>query len=155
MNIMEFELIRNEEAKEVANETGLDWMDLVDFQSLFDLSRDMLRRRYDEDEIRLHFHNYFWDLAADLQWQAIAWEVEHDEVHVTRCKFAECLEVAYVLQIFCGISIQRKITAAEQIVFPGMTSERRMTNNAGIHNLVYRADQPAAGAAGAADLYVK
>lgn len=89
MNIMEFELIRNEEAQEVARETGLDWMDLVDFQSLFDLSYDMRRRKLDEEELRYHFHNYFWDLAADLQWQAIAWEVEHDEVSVTRCKFCK------------------------------------------------------------------
>ncbi len=89
MNIMEFELIRNEEAKEVANETGLDWMYLVDFQSLFDLSYDLRRRKLDEEELRYHFHNYFWDLAADLQWQAIEWEVEHDEVHVTRCKFCK------------------------------------------------------------------
>lgn len=108
MNIMEFELIRNEEAKEVANETGLDWMDLVDFQSLFDLSRDMLRRRYDEDEIRLHFHNYFWDLAADLQWQAIAWEVEHDEVHVTRCKFCRMFRSGV-----CSANILRHIDPEE------------------------------------------
>lgn len=87
MNIMEFELIRNEEAKEVARETGLDWMDLVDFQSLFDLSYELRRRKLDEDELRYHFHNYFWDLAADLQFQEIQWDMEHDEVHITRCKF--------------------------------------------------------------------
>ena len=87
MNIMEMEFIMNEEAKAACAGTKYDYLDLTDFQSLFDLEYKIRNRRYDKETARAHFREYFRDLVADLRYQEIQWDMEHDEENVTRCKF--------------------------------------------------------------------
>lgn len=87
MNIIEMEVIMNEEAKAACAGTKYDYIDLTDFQSLFDLEYKIRNRRYDEETARAHFKQYFRDLVADLQYQEIQWDMEHDEENVTRCKY--------------------------------------------------------------------
>lgn len=65
-DIMLLEKIEHEEARKVAEGTGYDWNDLLDFEGL----RELKRRLYfaDEEECRERFRNYFENLIRDLQY---------------------------------------------------------------------------------------
>lgn len=69
MNTMTIERIEHEEAKKAAERTGREWTDLIDFESLRELKRDIERKGYDEDTAREVFAAYFEDLISSLEYE--------------------------------------------------------------------------------------
>lgn len=88
MNKMDVEFIEHYEAKAAAAGTDIDWRDLIDLLSVYDrdLAIRTLNLKY-EDELHEYFRSTFRDLVIDMKYQAVQWDMEHDEVNVTRCKF--------------------------------------------------------------------
>ena len=68
MNTMTLERIEHEEAKRAADRTGRVWTDLIDFESLRDLKRDIERKGYDEETAREVLAAYFENLVTDLEY---------------------------------------------------------------------------------------
>lgn len=88
MNKMDIEFIEHYEAKAAAAGTGIDWHDLIELVSIYD--RDMAIRTLNlkyEDDLHKYFKGVFRDLVIDMKYQAVQWEMEHDDVNITRCKF--------------------------------------------------------------------
>lgn len=68
MNTMTLERIEHEEAKRAAARTGRVWTDLIDFESLREVKRDIERKGYDEETAREVLAAYFENLVTDLEY---------------------------------------------------------------------------------------
>ena len=67
MTINEIERIEHEEAMRVFDGTEYDWADMLDWQSLKDLKREL--RRKDAEEVREAFAEYFSTMLEELRWE--------------------------------------------------------------------------------------